>query len=99
MRALPRPPVLAGLPEPLIDIDEALLPTVLRGAASSDLPSPDTIAAIRHPTLILAWDGDPGHPVSTAERLHALVQGSVLHVAGTPAELRTWKDRTVEFLS
>jgi pimeloyl-ACP methyl ester carboxylesterase len=99
MRALPRPPVLAGLPEPLIDIDEALLPTVLRGAAASDLPPEDAIAGIRLPTLILAWDGDPGHPVSTAERLHDLIPGSALHVAHTADELRTWEERRLRFLT
>ena len=46
----------------------------------------------------LAWDGDPGHPLATAERLHDLVPGSALHVARTPAELRTWGERTVGFL-
>ena len=46
---------------------------------------------IRKPTLILAWDGDPGHPVATAERLHELIPGSALHVARTPEELRTWQ--------
>ena len=93
MRAQPRPPVLAEPPEGPVDIDEALLPTVLRGAASSDLPPPEAIAGIRLPTLILAWDGDPGHPVATAERLHALIPGSALYVARTPDELRTWGDR------
>jgi 3-oxoadipate enol-lactonase len=98
MRVQPRPPVLAETPEGLVDIDEALLPTVMRGAASSDLPPPEAIAEIRKPTLILAWDGDPGHPVATAERLHELIPGSTLHVARTPEELRTWSDRTVGFL-
>jgi hypothetical protein len=67
-------------------------------AAPSDLPAPERIGEIRTPTLVLAWDGDPGHPVSTAERLHGLIPGSALHVARTPAELRTWGDRTVDFL-
>src|SRR5215212_820433 len=75
-----------------------LLPTVMRGAASSDLPPPEAISEIRKPTLILAWDGDPGHPVATAERLHELIPGSALHVARTPEEVRTWSDRTVGFL-
>jgi pimeloyl-ACP methyl ester carboxylesterase len=99
MRAQPRPPVLAESPPGPVDIDEALLPSVLRGAAASDLPAPEQIAVIRTPTLVLAWDGDPGHPVSTAERLHELIPGSALHVARTPAELRTWGDRTVAFVS
>ena len=85
-------------PEGPVDIDEALLPTVMRGAASSDLPPPEAISDIRKPTLILAWDGDPGHPVATAERLHELIPGSALHVARTPQELRAWSDRTVGFL-
>ena len=98
MRAQPRPAVLAEAPEGPVDIDEALLPTVLRGAAASDLPTPDAIAAIRRPTLILAWDGDPGHPVATAERLHDLIPDSALSVARTPGELRSWGDRTTGFL-
>ena len=98
-RAQPRPPVLAEAPEGPVDIDEALLPTVLRGAAATDLPAPEVIAAIRLPTLILAWDGDPGHPVATAERLHDLIPGSALSVARTPGELRSWGDQTIDFLS
>lgn len=98
MRAQPRPPVLADRPEGPLDIDEALLPSVLRGAASSDLPTPEQIAAIRVPTLVLAWDSDPSHPVSTAERLHEVIPNSALHVARTPAELATWGERTAGFL-
>jgi 3-oxoadipate enol-lactonase len=98
MRVQPRPPVLAESPQGPVDIDEALLPSVLRGAAASDLPAPEEVATIRTPTLLLAWDGDPGHPVSTAERLHELIPGSTLHVARTPAELRTWSERTAGFL-
>jgi pimeloyl-ACP methyl ester carboxylesterase len=91
--------VLAETPEGPVDIDEALLPTVLRGAAASDLPSPDAVAALRQPALILAWDGDPGHPVSTAERLRELIPDSTLEIARTPEALRTWGDRTVRFLT
>ena len=98
MRAQPRPPVLAEAPVGPVDVDEGLLPDVMRGAAASDLPPPEQIAGIREPTLILAWDGDPGHPVATADRLHDLIPGSALHIARTPAELRTWGERTVEFL-
>jgi pimeloyl-ACP methyl ester carboxylesterase len=98
MRAQPRPPVLAGSPPGPVDVDEALLPSVLRGAAASDLPAPERIAEIRTPTSVLAWDGDPGHPVSTAERLHELIPGSALYVARTPAELRTWQARSAAFL-
>jgi pimeloyl-ACP methyl ester carboxylesterase len=98
MRAQPRPPVLAEAPAGPVDIDEALLPSVMRGAAASDLPAPEQLAQIRTPTLILAWSGDPGHPVATAERLQDLIPDSALHIARTPAELRTWGEHTVGFL-
>ena len=67
----PRPAIFADLPAvpPAADIPEELLPSVLRGAAASDLPAPEAIAALEHPALILAWAGDPGHPESTADRL------------------------------
>ena len=90
--------MLADRPVGPVDVDEALMPSVLRGAASSDLPAPEQLATIRTPTLLLAWDGDPGHPVSSAERLHELIPGSTLHVARTPSELQTWDDRTADFL-
>jgi hypothetical protein len=75
-----------------------LLAAVLRGAAESDLPSPEAVAMIRCATLVLAWADDPGHPVSTAEQLCALIPGAARHVARTPDELRSWEDQTVDFL-
>ena len=54
-----------------------LLPSVMRGAASSDLPTPEQIAQIRSPTLILAGTA-PGASGRNVERLHDLVSGSEL---------------------
>lgn len=71
---------------------------VLRGAATADLPSPEAIAAIAVPTLILAWSGDPGHPTSTAERLAELVPGSRLDVATERADLDAWTDEIIELV-
>ena len=62
----------------------------MRGAAASDLPTPDAIATLDHPRLVLAWAGDPGHPESTAERLHELLPDSELRVATTVKDLFTW---------
>ena len=46
----PRPAIFADLPPPMdADIPEDLLPSVLRGAAASDLPPPEAIAALEHP--------------------------------------------------
>lgn len=95
----PNPPALPpGLRlEP--DVDESLLPSVFRGAALSEFPSPAEIAAIAQPVLILAWAGDAGHPLSTAEKLVELLPGTELHVAQGPADLGGWVELADAFLS
>ncbi|MGH9274494.1 MAG: alpha/beta fold hydrolase [Acidimicrobiales bacterium] len=98
-RAMPRPAIFAGAPEPdAPDITEALLPSVFRGAAASDLPAPDDVRRIAQPVLILAWDTDPGHPISTAERLVELLPAAELHVATTLDEIRAWPQMAADFL-
>ena len=79
------------------DIDR--LATVFRGAGGADLPSRESIATISAPTLILAWTGDSGHPVSTANQLVDLMPNAELFVASTAADLATWTDRVVTFVS
>ncbi|RAS65840.1 pimeloyl-ACP methyl ester carboxylesterase [Lentzea atacamensis] len=81
------------------DIPDELLAPILRGIGESDLPAPDEIAALRHPALILTWDTDPLHPVSTAERLHELLPESTLHVSTTVPDVQTWTSRITGFLS
>lgn len=71
---------------------------VLRGAATADLPSPEAIAGIAVPTVILAWNGDPGHPLSTAERLAELIVGARLVVARTRADLERWTDEVIDIV-
>jgi len=96
----PRPAVFADLAEypPTPDVPADLLPSVLRGAAASDLPDRDALRGVVQPTLILAWADDPGHPVSTAERLADLLPDARLEVAHTPADLRRWGDLAAAFL-
>jgi pimeloyl-ACP methyl ester carboxylesterase len=72
------------------DVPDALLPSVFRGAALSDLPAPEAVARIEIPTTILAWVDDPGHPLSTAESLAALLPQATLTVARTPDDVETW---------
>jgi len=101
MAAAPLPPLLAErgtqpLPPQLVP---ELAPSVFRGAAATDLPDPDAIATLRMPTLLLPWAGDPGHPVSTAERLHALIRGSLLEPAVRGADVDAWPDRVAAFLA
>jgi pimeloyl-ACP methyl ester carboxylesterase len=81
------------------DVADELLAAILRGVGTSDLPEPEAIATVRHPTLILTWDTDPLHPVSTAERLHELIPGSVLHVSTSVDDVQSWTSRAADFLA
>jgi pimeloyl-ACP methyl ester carboxylesterase len=97
----PRPEIFADLPPfPFTaDIPEPLLPFVLRGAAASDLPPPDAVATIEQPALVLAWVGDAGHPVSTAERLVELLPTADLHVASRVGDVLRWPEQVGAFLA
>ncbi|WP_328681625.1 alpha/beta hydrolase [Streptomyces sp. NBC_00322] len=95
----PRPAVVADVPEFPPTPTERLLPSILRGLALSDLPSPTAIAALRQPALILAWADDPGHPLSTAETLAHSLPHADLHVSRTRADIRTWGQLIAEFLT
>ncbi|MCB0930309.1 MAG: alpha/beta fold hydrolase [Mycobacterium sp.] len=84
------PPATVGAPETVPDVADALLPALFRGAALSDLPAHEALTRIDVPTTILAWTGDPAHPLSTAESLAALLPQSTLTIAHTPADVETW---------
>jgi 3-oxoadipate enol-lactonase len=97
----PLPPVfshLARYPSQLA-VSDALMPPVLRGAARSDLPPLAVLAKMAVPTLLLAWEGDPVHPVETAQQLAATLPSAQLHVARNPDELRQWGNIAVRFLN
>lgn len=87
---VPDPPALAGSPRAMPSVGEPLLPSLLRGAASSNLPSLQDIGSIDVPTLILGWAGDPSHPVRTAELLHRSLPNSRRVVAQTPYGVMAW---------
>ncbi|EGJ74980.1 putative alpha/beta hydrolase [Streptomyces sp. Tu6071] len=96
--AAPTPPIFAGRDQGGVDVRAALLPAVLEGAAGSDLPAPETLARITVPTLVLAWDTDPGHPVSSAETVARHIPGARLSVARTAAEVEGWGQVAADFL-
>jgi pimeloyl-ACP methyl ester carboxylesterase len=99
--ALPPPPLLADHPELLgvpPDVHPSVLPTVFRGAASTDLPPLDQLATLDQPTLVLAWEGDPAHPVSTARALAAALIRAELVVASGLADVTLWPARVAAFL-
>jgi 3-oxoadipate enol-lactonase len=102
-----RPPaVLGDAGEPLHRIgleqieamDPRVLAAILRGAAASDLPPPESLAAIAQPALVLAWIGDPGHPVSTATTLADTLPNAELDVAADLAAIRRWPVLVGRFL-
>ncbi|MGO3327223.1 alpha/beta fold hydrolase [Gordonia sp. (in: high G+C Gram-positive bacteria)] len=86
----PRPPASATAPPTVPAVSETLLPSVLRGAAVSDLPALIEIGAITVPTTVLAWTGGPAHPLSTAQKLLETLPNASLTVAETPADLELW---------
>jgi pimeloyl-ACP methyl ester carboxylesterase len=79
--------------------DPQRLATNFRGAAHADLPSLEQLATITTPTLVLAWSGDPGHPVSTAERLRDTMPAVEVHIASTSDEVATWGQLVADFLA
>jgi pimeloyl-ACP methyl ester carboxylesterase len=105
LAALPRPgstsPVAAlqsGVAQHLARADARGVVTAMRGAADSDLPDRTALRALRIPALILAWHGDPVHPLSTATQLAELLPRAELHVATTLEEIRAWPERIAAFV-
>lgn len=86
----PSPPAAVGRTATLPEVPEHLLPSVFRGAAASDLPSPAELARIGMPVRILAWIDDPSHPMSTAEALAGILPAASLTVAHSPADVAAW---------
>lgn len=74
------------------------LPAALRGAAASNLPGLDRVRTVDVPVLLLAWIGDPGHPVSTSEVLADTLPRAELHVAQDLAGVLGWTDLVAAFL-
>jgi len=71
---------------------------LLRGAALSNLPAREALAALATiPATILTWSGDPAHPVPMAEEVHRLLPQSELFVATSYAEFQTFPERIAAF--
>jgi 3-oxoadipate enol-lactonase len=107
LRALPAGIVLPGH---LADVRQAslehtargasrIITAVLRGASQSDLPERDVLTRLGIPALILSWEGDPSHPVSTAEKLARLVPVSKLYRASTEDDIRRWPELVRGFVT
>ena len=62
----------------------------LGGAALSDMPPPAELRALDIPTLILAWEDDTAHPVSTAAVLADTLPDVRGMVLCHPGDIREW---------
>jgi 3-oxoadipate enol-lactonase len=100
LEGLGLPPVLAEIPgfELVPQVIPTLMPSVLRGAALSDLPTPESLERLQHPTLILAWPGDPTHPEATARTLAELLPHATLQVDARLRDVKRWGLLAAEFL-
>jgi pimeloyl-ACP methyl ester carboxylesterase len=78
--------------------DPRAVTAALRGAAASDLPDARELRGLEVPALVLAWRGDPTHPLSTAERLSEWLPDAKLHVADSSSDVGAWPQRIREFL-
>jgi 3-oxoadipate enol-lactonase len=76
--------------EAMLALNGQVAANVFRGAKLCDLPSRYEIKKLKMPAIILAWTGDPVHPVSTAEELHALMPSSQLFIANKLSDVKTW---------
>jgi pimeloyl-ACP methyl ester carboxylesterase len=105
-RSAPPPRMLTGELAPVHEVavramaglDRRVVPHVLRGAATSDLPPKEALASLDVPTLVLAWEGDPTHPTATAHELCRLLPRVTGHVASTVDEVRRWPSLVTAFL-
>ncbi len=79
-----------GVLEGLKPIKRKALSSLFKGAGLTDLPSREEVKSIEIPALILAWKGDPSHPIETALELDRLLPQSRLHIAEGYSDLTEW---------
>jgi 3-oxoadipate enol-lactonase len=71
----------------------------LGGAARSDMPDRDVLRHLHVPTLILAWEDDAAHPVSTATELADTLPDVRGLVICQPDDISEWESALVEFVN
>lgn len=70
----------------------------LRGAAMSDLPQPEALSGLTMPVLIIAWEDDPIHPVSTAHMLAETLPDVRGLIVSTAEDTACWTAAVCDFL-
>lgn len=71
---------------------------VLADVANSDFPDKPLLKKLTMPCLILAWEGDAAHPLSTANELKALLPNSELYCAADFDGIESWTDKIIDFI-
>lgn len=71
----------------------------LGGAALSDMPDPAALASLQVPTLILAWEDDTAHPLSTALALAEILPDVRATVVCHPGDVSEWQAALEDFVS
>jgi pimeloyl-ACP methyl ester carboxylesterase len=105
-RAAPPPKILTGdlahVRDAMFDamqrLDIRVVPHIMRGASKSDLPAKEALAELAVPTLIVAWKGDSGHPLSTANEVARLLPNAELHVASNADDVKRWPSLVTGFV-
>lgn len=96
---VPPPPATdAGQPIQVADLRPDSAADVYRGAGSSDLPEPEKLAGVELPAQVMAWSGDPSHPLSIARELQVRLGAAPVQVAHTPGEVALWPRRVAGFI-
>ena len=82
----------------LATVNPAGVAGAMRGAAISDFPPREALAALKMPALILAWPDDDTHPLAVAEELDRILPCSRLEVTRGEGEPYAWPDTVREFI-
>jgi len=80
-------------------MDPRILALMLRAAARSDLPRQEEVRSIIVPTLILAWEDDPDHPLVTAQTLADTMLQADLRIARDESDVKGWPATVDDFLA
>ena len=70
----------------------------LGGAALSDMADEEQLQELKVPTLILAWEDDTAHPLSTAEALADVLPNVHDLVVCHPSDITAWEEAMVDFV-
>lgn len=75
------------------------LMAILDAACNADLPPPASLQALTLPTLILAWENDPIHPLLTAQTLAQALPNAELRIISSARQLADWPAQIDAFVA